>query len=89
MITENDPMLPRKVDLEKNPSGTELKIAQHRELEKHGKYVAIPGDKTRTRIFVRNGEDVEKKIAAYKMGFDFFCHRNRQRLFRCAGKKIS
>ena len=33
---ENDPMLPRKVDLEKNPSGTELKIAQHRELEKHG-----------------------------------------------------
>lgn len=27
MITENDPMLPRKVDLEKNPSGTELKIA--------------------------------------------------------------
>ena len=39
MITENDPMLPRKVDLEKNPSGTELKIAQHRELEKHGKHV--------------------------------------------------
>ena len=37
MITENDPMLPRKVDLEKNPSGTELKIAQHRELEKHGR----------------------------------------------------
>lgn len=65
MITENDSMLPRKMDLEKNPSGTELKIAQHRELEKHGKYVAIPGDKTRTRIFVRNGEDAEKKIAAY------------------------
>lgn len=61
MITENDPMLPRKVDLEKNPSGTELKIAQHRELEKHGKYVAIPGDKTQTRIFVRNGEDAEKE----------------------------
>lgn len=49
MITENDPILLRKVDLEKNPSGTELKIAQHRELEKHGKYVTIPGDKTRTR----------------------------------------
>lgn len=61
MITENDPMLPRKVDLEKNPSGTELKIAQHRELEKHGKYVAIPGDKTRTRVFVRDGEDAEKE----------------------------
>lgn len=53
MITENDPMVPRKVDLEKNPKGTELKIAQHRELEKH------------TRIFVRNGENVEKRIAAY------------------------
>lgn len=65
MITENDPMIPRKVDLEKTPSGTELKIARQREIEKHGKYVAVPGDKTRTRIFVRNGENVEKKIAAY------------------------
>ena len=65
MITENDPMIPCKVDLEKNPSGTELKIARQREMEKHGKYVAFPGDKTRTRIFVRNGENVEKKIAAY------------------------
>lgn len=33
MITENDPMLPRKVDLDRNPTGTELKIAQHRELD--------------------------------------------------------
>lgn len=65
MITAEDPIISRKIDLNKNPSGTELKIAQHRELEKHGKYVAIPGDKTRTRIFVRNGEDAEKKIAAY------------------------
>lgn len=65
MITENDPILPRKVDLEKNPSGTELKIARQRELEKHGRYVAIPGDKSHTRIFVCNGEDVEKKVAAY------------------------
>ena len=55
MITENDPMLPRKVDLEKNPSGTELKIAQQREREKHGRYVSVPGDKTHTRIFVRDG----------------------------------
>ena len=55
MITAEDPIISRKIDLDKNPSGTELKIAQHRELEKHGKYVAIPGDKTRTRIFVRNG----------------------------------
>ena len=65
MITVEDPIMSRKIDLNKNPSGTELKIAQHRELEKHGKYVAIPGDKTQTRIFVRNGENVEKKIAAY------------------------
>lgn len=65
MITVEDPIMSRKIDLNKNSSGTELKIAQHRELEKHGKYVAIPGDKTHTRIFVRNGEDAEKKIAAY------------------------
>lgn len=60
-----DPILARKADLEKNPKGTELKIAQQREMEKHGRYVAIPGDKTRTRVFVRDGEDAEKKIAAY------------------------
>lgn len=65
MITENDPMLSRKVDLEKNPVGTELKVSQQREREKTGRYVAIPGDKTRTRIFVRDGEDAEKRIAAY------------------------
>lgn len=58
-------MVPRKVGLEKNPKGTELKIAQQREMEKHGKYVAVPGDKTHTRIIVRNGEDAEKKIASY------------------------
>lgn len=55
----------KKVDLEKNPKGTELKVAHQREMEKHGKYVAVPRDKTHTRIFVRNGEDAEKKIAAY------------------------
>ncbi len=65
MITAEDPIISRKIDLDKNPSGTELKIAQHRELEKHGKYVAVPGDKTHTRIFVRNGEDAEKKIVSY------------------------
>lgn len=65
MITENDPMVLRKVDLEKNPKGTELKIAQHRELEKHGKYVTIPGDKSHTKIFVRDGEDPEKRILSF------------------------
>ena len=33
MITEGDPLIPRKVDLEKNPSGTELKIERQREHE--------------------------------------------------------
>lgn len=75
MITENDPILPRKVDLEKNPSGTELKIAQHRELEKHGRYVAIPGDKSHTRIFVKNGDNPEKRIAAYLERMNTFKYR--------------
>jgi hypothetical protein len=33
MITENDPMVPRKVGLEKNPKVAELKIAQHKKGE--------------------------------------------------------
>ena len=55
----------KKIDLEKNPNGTEIKVYQQREREKHGRYVSVPGDKTHTRIFVRDGEDAEKKIAAY------------------------
>lgn len=65
MITEGAQLVPKKVDLEKNPTGTELKIERQRELEKTGRYVAIPGDKTHTRIFVKNGEDASRKIAAY------------------------
>jgi len=65
MKESQDPMIPRKMELDKNPHGTELKISQQKELEKTGRYVAIPGDKIRTRIFVRNGEDPEKRIAAY------------------------
>lgn len=60
-----DPIIERKIELDRNPAGTHLKVAQQREREKHGKYVAIPGDKTRTRVFVRDGEDPEKRIAAY------------------------
>lgn len=55
----------KKIDMEKNPNGTEIKVYQQREREKHGRYVSVPGDKTHTRIFVRDGEDAEKKIAAY------------------------
>jgi hypothetical protein len=65
MIDSEDPIVPRKVDLEKNPTGTELKVAQQREREKTGRYVTIPGDKSHTRIFVRDGEDPEKRIASY------------------------
>lgn len=65
MKESQDPMIPRKMELDKNPHGTELKISQQKEREKTGRYVAIPGDKTRTRVFVRDGEDPEKRIAAY------------------------
>lgn len=64
-MTEGDPLTPRKIDLEKNPQGTDLKIAQHRDMEKQGRYVAIPGDKSHTRIFVKNGDDADKKIAEF------------------------
>lgn len=65
MKESQDPMIPRKMELDKNPHGTELKVMQQKEREKHGRYVTVPGDKTRTRIFVRNGEDPEKRIASY------------------------
>ena len=55
MITDNP--LKSKIDLEKNPKGTELKVALQREREKSGRYVSIPGDKSHTKIFVRDGED--------------------------------
>lgn len=65
MIDAGDSLLPRKVDLEKNPVGTELKVAQQREREKKGRYVTIPGDKSHTRIFVRDDEDAGKKVTSY------------------------
>lgn len=60
-----DPIIERKMELDRNPAGTHLKVALQRGREKTGRYVAIPGDKTRTRVFVRDGEDPEKRIAAY------------------------
>jgi hypothetical protein len=54
-----------KIDLEKNPKGTELKVALQREREKNGRYVSIPGDKSHTKIFVRDGEDPEKRILSF------------------------
>lgn len=64
MTNDND-SLKIKADLDKNPAGTEAKIAHHRHIERHGRYVAIPGDKSYTRIFVRDGENPEKRISAY------------------------
>lgn len=63
MKESQDPMIPRKMELDKNPHGTELKISQQKELEKNGRYVPVPGDKNHTMIFVRNGDDPEKRIA--------------------------
>ena len=64
MITENDPIILRKVDLDKNPKGTELKVAQQEEREKLGRYYPV-GDLKHTLIFVRDGEDPEKRILSY------------------------
>lgn len=55
----------RKASLDENPKGIELKVLAQRDREKCGRYYAIPEDKTNTMIFVRDGEDSEKKIAAY------------------------
>lgn len=65
MKKSQDPIVQRKVDLEENPKGTMLKVSQQRDLEKTGRYVAIPGDKTHTMIFIKDGENVEKKITAF------------------------
>ena len=54
----------KAADLDKNPHGTELKVSRQREREKNGRYYPV-GDKCHTLVFVRDGEDAEKKIAAY------------------------
>ena len=41
------------------------KINYQKELEKTGRYVAIPGDKTHAMIFIKDGENAEKKITAF------------------------
>lgn len=65
MKKSQDPIVQRKVDLEENPKGTMLKVSQQRDLEENGRYVPVPGDKNHTMIFVRNGDDPEKRIATY------------------------
>ncbi len=65
MKKSQDLIVQRKVDLEENPKGTMLKVSQQRDLEENGRYVPVPGDKNHTMIFVRNGDDPEKKITAF------------------------
>lgn len=55
----------RKASLDENPKGIELKVLAQRDWKKCGRYYAIPEDKTNTMIFVRDGEDAKKKIAAF------------------------
>lgn len=52
------------VDLDRNPHGTDLKVSRQREREKNGRYYPV-GDKCHTLVFVRAGEDADKKIAQY------------------------
>lgn len=58
-----DPMAPRRPDTSENPVGTERSIARQREKERHGHFVRVDD---RTMIFVRDGEDAKKKIAAFQ-----------------------
>lgn len=66
MTIENEEIIEtyKAVDLDRNPHGTEKKVARQREREKAGGYYPV-GDKCHTLIFVRDDEDAEKKIAAY------------------------
>ena len=52
------------VDLDRNPHGTDLKVSWQREREKNGRYYPV-GDKSHTRIFVRDDEDAGKKVTSY------------------------
>lgn len=54
----------KAVDLDRNPYGVEKKVFQQQEREKGGRYYPV-GDKCHTLVFVRDGEDAKKKIAAY------------------------
>ena len=58
------PMAARKYDISTNPKGTELKVEQQREKEKHGRFVTVC-ERPLTRIFVRNEEDKEERKRAF------------------------
>lgn len=65
MIHEmKDPIIERKDDLSGNPRGTHEKVLRQREKERHGRFVTV-NCKPPTQIFVRDGEDEQKRINAY------------------------
>lgn len=51
-----------KIELDRNPPGTNSRIAYQREREKCGRYLRADD---KTMIFVGAGEDAEKKIASF------------------------
>lgn len=58
-----DPISPRRPNTSENPAGTERYIVRQREKEQHGRFVRIDN---KTTIFVRDGEDVKQKVAAFQ-----------------------
>lgn len=58
-----DPITPRRPDISANPVGTEEYIIKQREKEQQGRFVRVD---FKTLIFVRDGEDADKKIAAFQ-----------------------
>ena len=54
----------QKYDISENPKGTELKVAQQREKEKHGRFVTVC-ERPLTRILVHDGEDKEERKMAF------------------------
>lgn len=64
MTAEEDIRMSTAIEIGKNPPGTLKEVARQKEREKGGRYYPV-GDKCHTLVFVRAGEDVEMKIAAY------------------------
>lgn len=57
-----DDSIYQKIDLDKNPKGTELKIAIQREREEHGRFVRVDN---KTLLFVEDGKDAGDCKAKY------------------------
>ncbi len=62
MTTQSNPMIERKADLDKNPTGTSLKVKEQLQREKNGRYVRANNN---TLLFVPDGQDVAAKVSAF------------------------